>query len=98
MDRVTALMMQDMKNKNKKGFNEAPKYNIGKTGEYLFTATPHLSALFNNWQEYNRIKNSDRTAPREDILDYGANEAAARTYADQLDGRELFNQNNRTWR
>lgn len=99
-DRVGALIMQDIENRNKKEFKEAPmkakngklpKFAIGTLGEYLTTAAPHLGALFNNWEEYNRIRNSDRTAPRAEILDYGANDAISRIRSNKLSSRPYIN-------
>ena len=70
MDRVTALIMQDIENRNKKDFKTAPdmlhakcgkkpKFALGTLGEYALATLPHLGQYFAGLKQYNIDKNAD---------------------------------------
>lgn len=61
------LILQDMYNRNKQNFKQAPmkakcgkmpKYNIGKWGDYALSTLPNLGAAITNLMQYNRANNA----------------------------------------
>ena len=94
------LMLQDMYNRNKQNFKQAPmkakcgkmpKYNIGKWGDYALSTLPHLGSALSNIYQYNRIKNAEEYAPTITTEAPAAQNAINQMMSERIDARPYLN-------
>lgn len=94
------LILQDMYNRNKQNFKQAPmkakcgkmpKYSVGRWGDYALSTLPHLGSVLTNLYQYNRVKNAEEYAPTITTEAPAAQNAINQMMAERIDPRQYLN-------